>query len=140
MAADSLVTSGGMTAGYADKVRDINGYIVGIAGNWGVASELFDWFTDECKDTIKRPPSTIHVDDDKYPVTILAVRKKDGAVYAIDGLGYPQPIKGPFHAIGSGREIALGAMEVGGDAVAAVKAAIKHDCYSGGKVRVLSRG
>ena len=137
MAADSLLTSNGRVESYADKIRCLNGWLVGISGSWGVASELFDWFEAECKDTIKRPPASIHVDDDKYPVNIMAVRKSDCAVYLIDGLGYPQKVKGPFFALGSGGSIAVGALEMGADAVAAVKAAIKHDCYCGGKVKAL---
>ena len=140
MAADSALTAGGTIDAFTDKVRDINGWLIGISGSWGVASEVFEWFEAECKDTIKRPPNTIHVDDDKYPIHIIAVRKSDGQVYVIDGLGYPQKVKGPFFTSGSGGKIAIGALEMGADAVTAVKAAIKHDCYCRGKVKVVKRG
>lgn len=40
-----------------------------------------------------------------------------------------------YQAIGSGAAIALGAMASGGTATAAVRAAIRHDVYSGGRVR-----
>lgn len=43
-------------------------------------------------------------------------------------------------AAGSGREFALGAMHVGATAREAVKAAIKYDIYSGGKIVVKKRG
>lgn len=140
MAADSLLSASGSVAAFADKVRDINGWLIGIAGDWGVACELFDWFESECKEGLKRPPATIAVGEDKYPVNMLLVNKKDGVVLAIDGLGYPQKIKGPFFSIGSGADIAIGACEVGASAVDAVKAAIKHSCSCGGKTRAVKRG
>lgn len=135
MASDSLLSGQGVRCGEAEKVRDINGWLIGISGNWGVACELFDWFEQECRDSIKRPPSQIHVDDDKYPIGVLLVRKSSGAVFCIDGLGYPQRINAPFYAIGSGAEVALGAMEMGADAIKAVKAACKFNCYCGGRIR-----
>lgn len=137
MAADSLLTSNGMYQGEAVKVRDINGCLVGISGTWGVACELFSWFEDECADRIKRPPATIHVDDDKYPVNMLIVNKRNGAVFYIDGLGFPQSVTSKFFAIGSGANVAMGAMEMGADAVKAVKVACKYDSYCGGRIRVV---
>jgi ATP-dependent protease HslVU (ClpYQ) peptidase subunit len=40
----------------------------------------------------------------------------------------------PFAAIGSGKGVALGALHAGASAVDAVKAAMKVDVYSGGRV------
>lgn len=44
------------------------------------------------------------------------------------------------HAVGSGREFALGALAHGATSAEAVKIAIKHDVYSGGKVITKKRG
>lgn len=42
-----------------------------------------------------------------------------------------------YFAMGSGRPEALGAMHAGADPEAAVKAAIAHDCHTGGEVTVI---
>ena len=45
--------------------------------------------------------------------------------------------RGPYFAMGSGRDFALGAMAAGASAEEAVRAAIAHDVYSGGEVVTL---
>jgi ATP-dependent protease HslVU (ClpYQ) peptidase subunit len=45
-----------------------------------------------------------------------------------------------FYAIGSGGDFAMGAMAAGASAKEAVKIAIKHDIYSGGRIRMVKRG
>lgn len=50
-----------------------------------------------------------------------------------------KPIRLPVpYAVGSGREIALGALDAGKTPVEAVKIACKRDIYSGGKVRSIA--
>jgi hypothetical protein len=49
------------------------------------------------------------------------------------------PINSEFYALGSGYQIAMGAMEHGATAPEAVRAAIKWDTISGGDVTVLRR-
>lgn len=46
-------------------------------------------------------------------------------------------IETPYYAIGSGHKYAMGAMAAGASAKRAVKAAKRHDCATGGKVRTL---
>lgn len=140
MAGDSLLAGDNTVCAYVDKIRDINGYFVGICGHWGVASELFKWFEEECVDGPKRPPETVLVDDDKYPTMMLIVRKTDGFVWRVDGIGYPQEVAAPFFALGTGDDVAIGAMAMGADAETAVKVACEYDIHSGGKIKVLRRG
>jgi len=49
----------------------------------------------------------------------------------------PIPITDKFEAIGTGDELAIGAMEFGATAIEAVRVAIKRDINSGGRVAVL---
>jgi ATP-dependent protease HslVU (ClpYQ) peptidase subunit len=67
--------------------------------------------------------------------------KGDSYNFWFDSLGHPvkEVVTGSW-AIGSGREYALGALAVGASAKEAVRAAIKYDIYSGGKIVVKSRG
>lgn len=50
------------------------------------------------------------------------------------------PIKAPYHALGSGRQIALGAMHAGAHPVDAVKAAMTHNDGTFGKVQQFKVG
>ena len=67
------------------------------------------------------------VDDPGF--SLLVVRPDGSALFMI-GYGLPSYVNAPFYAIGSGPEYALGAMETGADAVAAVRIACKYDVYS----------
>jgi len=49
-------------------------------------------------------------------------------------------VRAPFYALGSGYQVAMGAMEFGATAEEAVRAAIKWDTGSGGDVTVLRLG
>jgi len=140
LASDSLSSANGKYSGHVVKVERINGWLIGVSGMCGVAREFFAWFEENCKDEkLRRPPSTLLVDDDKNPISVLLVSNKTGAVYMIDGLGYPFRVHGKFFAIGSGESHAMGAMAAGADAIKAVRIAITFDCYTGGPVRVLKR-
>jgi 20S proteasome alpha/beta subunit len=62
---------------------------------------------------------------------------KNKTVFEFDCMLIPYRVRAPF-AIGSGRYIAVGAMEAGATSKEAIKIAIKHDIYSGGKIREYS--
>lgn len=56
-------------------------------------------------------------------------------IYTIDAEMFPHKLdRSKFYSLGSGREIAMGAMQVGKSAKEAIKAAIELDTFSGGKV------
>lgn len=63
---------------------------------------------------------------------------KSGQVFLQEGYNAPYPVDGPFFAVGSGAEIAIGAMAMGASAEQAVKIAAMYDTQTGGKVTVLS--
>lgn len=67
---------------------------------------------------------------------VCLVITPSGAIHQFDNTGRCDDIQGPFFAIGSGREFALGAMECGATSEQAVQAAIKWCPTVGGKVIV----
>lgn len=67
---------------------------------------------------------------------------EDGAVIELskqekDAYCHINEIKAPYHATGSGYQLALGAMAMGSSAEGAVLAAVKHDSGTGGKIKVI---
>ncbi len=67
----------------------------------------------------------------------IAVKTNIIRLYIVNFTGLIIEIFTDFYAIGSGFEIALGAMEMGASAKKAVEIAIKYDGCCGGKVRIL---
>lgn len=60
-----------------------------------------------------------------------AITIQDGEVFIYDNSPFPTgPLKADYFAIGSGREYALGAMEMGASAIEAVRVACKHDVWT----------
>jgi hypothetical protein len=62
-------------------------------------------------------------------------------VFPLEGIHYTDnsyvvyKIDAPFHAVGSGSELAIGAMSAGASAKEALKIASQYDIYTGGKLR-----
>lgn len=127
MAADSLITSHGSRHGYAQKIFRIDGCLVGLSGECPASMRFLE-----------------HFDFDKYckvsnVVTgMYAIVVRDGEVWMYeDGTMMKMQIDSvKYVAIGSGTPFALGAMAIGAGAERAVRAAIRHDIQSGGKVQV----
>ena len=71
---------------------------------------------------------------------VEAIHIKDGGELVIYEKGMPisAPTGIEFQAIGSGWELALGAMEMGASAESAVKVASKYCIYTAGEVHVLT--
>lgn len=63
--------------------------------------------------------------------------RSDGRLFEGDEVGHPYQIEAPF-AIGSGMDIALGAMLAGLTPDQAVEAAAKRNPHTGGKITVLT--
>lgn len=81
----------------------------------------------------------------QFPVGIyfnLVAICEDGAVIELskqeeDTYCHINEIKATYHATGSGYQLALGAMATGSSADGAVRAAVKHDSSTGGKIKVI---
>jgi len=128
LAVDSQATSGCGTKTTTAKMRtgtwqDRDAAYAGV-GSRAEADEIADWlFNRGDKPTL----------DDDTTHGILATY---GQAYFVEGKR-PRliPMMDRFHALGTGRETALGAMHCGSSAELAVNIAIRVDAYSGGPVQ-----
>lgn len=128
MAADTLITSNGMVDGYHQKIaRNAVGDLAGASGNSAKCCAFLAWFSGGEK---HEPPEW-----DEETGNGLIVRC-DGAVELYMQHGRSD-LRADFYAIGSGYQIAIGAMAAGASAKEAVAAAIKIDTCSGGEITVL---
>lgn len=130
IAADSLISMGDVRAGSVVKiVRVPGGGLAGAAGELGGMYRFLEWAHYGGEETT--------ADFAGCEIDGFLVRP-DGTLLVTDSLGGVSPIKAPFHAVGSGRELALGAMAAGADAVEAVKIAVRFDTRSGGPVKKIA--
>lgn len=127
MAADGRVTDNDDTF-QVEKVFRINGALYGCAGLYQASVRFMEWVRRGetgrmprlAKDfsSIKLTPKGIYVISGEDPTWMLCASE--------------------FLSIGSGRNLALGAMAHGASPLEAVKTAMKWDIYSGGEPTVLS--
>lgn len=127
IAADSLVSAGGVKLGERSKIIKHNATILATAGEMQYAEVVSDWVRGGMKE--RRP----HVGE-----TFVAILIKQGRVFFMDTNLCPYEIEAPFHAIGSGREFALGAMAAGASAEQAVAIAAQLDTNTGGDITVVN--
>ena len=108
------------------KVVKRNGHLIGICGNdTPPLDDVIEWFfstPEKKKEEFKKVDFAILVID------------PSGAIWLLDNRGHSFKTKEKFWAIGSGQEVAMGAMEAGATAKQAVKAAIKWAQGCGGRV------
>lgn len=120
LAADTCVTDNGAICGTATKLaRAPNGAIAGASGNLAPCAKFLSWFARDFGMVEK----VAKIEGNSAALII----DKDGTVHTLDA-GYPAfIINAPFHAIGSGSRIALGAMAAGASAEEAVRIACGID-------------
>ncbi len=133
LAADTRATSGDVIVGSsALKIAKRGRVMAAASGTSAYARRFMDWFRSGMKGD---PPPSIDPNDHDTFCWGLLVTGDDRRVL----LQQPGWIveRGPYFAMGSGRDFALGAMAHGASAEEAVRAAIAHDVYSGGDITVL---
>lgn len=131
LAGDSLITSDGKRVGSMTKIaRRSDGALCGVAGCASHIRAVLAWFLDgETPDD--RP---VIKDGDASFIIVRA----NGKVESHDERGFSDDTA-PFHALGSGRDVAMGAMATGSTAIDAVKIAAKIDLCTGGPIRWVAR-
>lgn len=134
MAGDMAVTADSDYVFNVKKIAKIKGYLIGACGDL----DLVYWFTKNFQPEIiteklrVTPPSPI-TDKDGFEGMIVSPR---GTIYLYTDKCMAIPIKDfGYFSIGSGSPLALGAMFCGANAVEAVRAAIKHDKSTGGRIQ-----
>ena len=121
MAADRRVTSGEFADVCPPKLRRVGKYVIGGAGNFARVSRFLRWVEAGMKG---RAPATKDIE------ILVGYSGKLEFWSAVNGELVRMPVEG-YAAIGSGEDVAKGAMFAGAGAVTAVKAAIFHDTGSG---------
>jgi ATP-dependent HslUV protease subunit HslV len=127
MAADTGFVHGYISFGGArNKLYRVGGSLFGGAGNSSDCTAFRRWKEDGADKPSK-------FDDD---VSILEI-PQDGRVFIWDKALVPYEIRAPFFAVGSGAEIALGAMAAGASAERAVEIACEFASGSLGPVETI---
>lgn len=124
LAADRRAYSGGTVfIGYKTKIRRLkSGGLVGISTNQvGLTDAIVKYFdVGGDKPTMK-----------EQDFTVLIIRANSEVFYASDEFHLSGPLDASFFAIGSGKQFAYGALEMGATAMEAVRVAAVHDIWSG---------
>ncbi len=120
MAADSAIVDGGICVGSVPKLHRISCGVMGGAGKWSEVLMFRDWL-DECGPDPKTFPDKIRDTD-----TSVLLLCKDGRLLCLEGRSQWE-IDAPYQAIGTGFQIALGAMAAGASAERAVEIACDLD-------------
>lgn len=131
LAADKQATNSGVKR-TVTKIRRVRDHLIGGAGDWDACLLLMDWFEDGA-DQEKYPA----VQKDKERWAGLLVISPDGQVIKYEQEPVPMIFEDKFYTMGSGRELALGALEMGADAAKAVEVACKYEHNCGMGVDVL---
>lgn len=133
MAGDQRVTAGSTRDSSTRKVyRRKDGCVLGGCGAASIVQRFVSWFLAGEKGPA---PSLGDKDDDAQ---ILVVRSPD-VVEFYDRFGW-HPISGKFFAIGSGSDVAFGALEMGASARKAVAIAARRDVNTGDGVAWVKLG
>lgn len=128
LAADRQVSDGSLICSPATKIaRLANGAVVGVAGGAFNLMAFLEWFNGGRKETLQ-----LHSDDFEALVLTAA-----GQVVCYDRHGRTL-IQAPPVAIGTGAQIAIGAMEAGATAQEAVEIACRRDAWTSGPVDTLT--
>jgi ATP-dependent HslUV protease subunit HslV len=130
IAGDTNVHSSGTLVGTMWKIgRRADGALIGAAGAASHIRAWLEWFQ-EGEGGI-RP----QVKENEAQAVIV---RPNGQIEWHDDVGH-HCIEASFFAIGSGRDIAIGAMAMGATPAEAVDVARSHDVHTGGKIVSLSR-
>lgn len=132
LAADTALSRGGTHMVAVTKiVRRADGDMAAVAGIASLIGPFFEWFLGgEDGD-----PPTVPDEDNSCPTGMIF--RAAGHVEVYEAGGWYRMNPNPYMAIGSGRDVALGAMHAGARPQEAVEAAIVHDHGTGGDVTVL---
>lgn len=132
LAADSQVTFGNVKATSDPKIKELpNGIIIALAGNNDKIMVALQFFSrEDWEEKLNEAP------DFKKGFEAILVSK--GRVYTAQNNCVPWPLVHPFHAAGSGWQIASAGMHMGMSAEEAVKLASELDIYTNNKVQVVN--
>ena len=126
LCADTQVNSNSCVYGYASKIFEHDGVFYASCGQKQDFEQLKNWVKSGKKED-KKP---------SFDCSFSGMYCDGDNIYCFDDKFIPYIIEADYFAMGSGWEIATGAMEFGASAEEAVNIACKIDAFSGGKVEV----
>jgi len=133
LAADTLATDAWGLKLYVSKILIGKSFVAGVAGSH---AKLAKWFNSaKDKDDILDYGYPDYQKEENDPGIILVIKDDVGAIAYQHVEGIFIPCSRPYHAVGSGRDYALGAMCCGKDAIEAVEVAMQFDNNTGGTIR-----
>lgn len=137
MAADTKITDDGIQWAEMTCIRKINDLLVGASGNIDIVEWfLRTWNRDSVNNlNIDHPIARLEGSKDQEFEALVAA---PGTLYYLTPKLIATKIDCKYAAIGSGQNIALGAMWMGATAEKAIDAAMAHDQMTGGKVISIS--
>lgn len=139
LAGDTKITGCGNSHwGNIAKIKRVDNWLIGACG----AVDAMHWFLKmfdpkyiEQRNTVMGNPHSGVLKDDDLEALIIS---PNGKVFHVEEKLLFTPLKKQeYFAIGSGEQVALGAMCAGATAIEAVKAALRHDGSTGGRVQFL---
>lgn len=126
LAADSLSTANGLRDGMGVKVWRVGEALVSACGSRSLCLKFRAWVAGGMEGQ-----SPFEGTEEGNGIVATPAR------VICFGQHGSWPVDAPFYSLGSGYQIAIGAMEMGATAEQAVSCAIKHDIGSGGEITVL---
>lgn len=125
LAADRRATSGGGIARTVTKIQKHGDVLLGVTGDWDIASEMREWFKTGAV------PADFPKAAREGDATLIVIRR--GLIESFNSGPYPMLIEEEKAAWGSGRDYAEATMYLGGSAVQGVQVAshFQTDCGNG---------
>lgn len=134
IAMDSRVTGDTVIYGHTTKGKATKDYLAAAAGGLQEVQAFLDWVDAGYKQEDKKK---FGLEGREVEIQAIVVDKKKNIYFFEDRL-YPFCVNAAFHALGSGTEIAMGAMAAGASAYSALKIASQYDSATGGPIKLLS--
>lgn len=135
LAADKQATNSGLKH-TCTKIFKIGGDLVGFSGDLGYIGGMKHWL-----EAGAEPQAFPDHQKDKDDWVGTLVVKPDGRILKYERCAYPIDFsQNKFMCIGSGRDFAYGALEMGADAVRAVEVASRYEAFCGLGVDTLTFG
>lgn len=132
LAADTQMTFGGDIDAHTVKITKRGPVLAGASGTTSCCQAFLDWFA---SGMIGDPPPSAHPTNADWSYWGLIIY--DGRIILHTETGWVR-FTAPLYALGSGANVAAGAMEHGATADEAVKIAMKRDNKTGGEITVLA--
>lgn len=137
LAADTQTTSGNIRAGTVAKIRRAGPFLIAISGALSLCEAWASWVCSGM-DPEREPERVFGHGSGNESERAYGTIFLGGEAYVFFEPSGSHICYAPFTADGSGRELAIGAMEMGATAVEAVQVAAKHDIATGGPIQVYS--